>query len=386
MDHTSEGSVLITGVAGYVGSHVCVELLAAGHRVVGVDNFDNSHPDAVSGIKELGGHFDFVELDLNDRRALESLFAEHDIKAVVHMVGLKSVGESTAVPLSYYDVNVGLTVGLLRTMDRHGVTSVVFSSSCTVYGNPGPESMPLTEGNPLAPVSPYGHSKAMVERILQSQVEADPRWQAVSLRYFNPIGAHPSGLIGEDAVRPIGNLMPQVMRVALKLVGDDVDGDPNPGRSSPGTVDPAAVDVPAVDPVIIHGADYETVDGTCVRDYIHVVDVARAHVAAVDHLSEHNQRADPESDRFLTLNLGTGAGYSVHQLLDAVEDVIGRNIPRQVGPRRPGDAVAVYADPTRAGNLLAWRADYDLSAMCRHHWQWARIRAGRVRPAPVELA
>lgn len=335
---------MVTGATGYIGSHVCVELLGAGNRIVGIDNFDNSSPLVVDRIRRLAGHFDFVELDLADRAGLERVFDTRKIDAVVHLAGLKAVAESTTDPLHYFDVNVGTSISLLQAMKRHAVTGLIFSSSCTVYGNPRSELMPLTERAPIAPINPYGHTKAIIEQMLSAQVEADPRWRTISLRYFNPIGAHASGIIGESPLGTPNTLMPHLMDVAL-------------GRT---------------DHLVVHGGDYDTVDGTCVRDYIHVVDVARAHVAAVAKVMAPHQPMVDDPTRFMTVNLGTGVGCSVLQLLAAVEDSVGSRLPYRIGPRRPGDAAAVWADPSLARHLLGWHARHDLVDMCRDQWNWAR--------------
>jgi UDP-glucose 4-epimerase len=325
--------VLVTGGAGYIGSHTCVELAARGHEVVIADNFANSSPKVVPRIEELAGvPVRAHKLDIRDREALAILFKLERIDAVIHFAALKAVGESCDDPLGYFDNNVGGSIALLQAMKLAKVNRLIFSSSCTVYGSP--EVVPVDESAPLRVVSPYGRTKLMVEEILGDTASADADFLYASLRYFNPVGAHPSGRIGEDPRGVPQNLMPFVCQVAA-------------GRH---------------ESLRVNGDDYPTPDGTCIRDYLHVVDLARAHVAALDFLVERG--------RSLTANLGTGQGSSVLEVVRAFETATGRQIPYWVGPRRDGDATAVWADPGLAQRELGWRAEYDLESMCRDAWRW----------------
>ena len=324
--------VLVTGGAGYIGSHTCVALLEAGHGVVVFDNFCNSHPEAVRRIEKITGQpATLVQGDLRDEAALTSAIRDHGCTAVIHFAGLKAVGESVEQPLAYYDNNVTGTLCLLRAMKTTGIRTLVFSSSATVYGNP--QRLPLTEDHPLSATNPYGRTKLMIEDILRDLAHAEPDWRIGILRYFNPVGAHESGLIGEDPRGIPNNLMPFVAQVAV-------------GRR---------------EKLNIWGNDYPTHDGTGVRDYIHVVDLARGHLDALDQLQ---QQAG------FTVNLGTGRGYSVLDVVHAFEKASGRPVPCQTAPRRPGDIAACYADPALAARLLGWRAQRDLDAMCRDAWRW----------------
>jgi UDP-glucose 4-epimerase len=326
--------VLVTGGAGYIGSHSCVELLAAGHRVVVVDNLDNSSVVAIERARELAGDLTFHEVDLRDERALDQVFANDAIDAVVHFAGLKAVGESVAEPLRYYDNNLGGTVTLLRVMAAHGVHRFVFSSSATVYG--APDVVPIIEDAALGPINPYGRTKLFIEEILRDVAAASSEWRVVLLRYFNPVGAHPSGRIGEDPHGIPNNLMPFIMQVAS-------------GR------------LPEIN---VFGDDYPTPDGTGVRDYVHVVDLARGHVDAL--------RALDTIEGCRAVNLGTGRGSSVFEVIRAASDAVGRDLPYRVVGRRPGDAASVYADPSLAAQLLGWRAQQSLADMARDHWNWQR--------------
>jgi UDP-glucose 4-epimerase len=323
--------VLVTGGLGYIGSHTCVALAAAGHDVVIVDNLDNAKPSVLERLRELTGKpIAFHRADIRDRKALDSIL-KSNIGAVLHFAGKKAVGESVERPLLYYDHNVGGTVALLEAMAAHGVKRMVFSSSATVYGEP--ERLPLTEDHPLRPVNPYGKTKLVVEHILADQAQGDAGFRYAALRYFNPVGAHPSGRIGEDPSGIPNNLFPFLTRVA----------------------------VGALPRLQIFGDDYDTADGTGVRDYIHVMDLAQGHVAALEALE---QRAA------LTVNLGTGRGYSVLETVKAFEKACGKPIPTKVVPRRPGDVAASYADPARAARELGWKAHLDMDAMCRDSWRW----------------
>jgi len=328
--------ILVTGGAGYIGSHSCVELLDAGFEVVVVDNLSNSHAAALERVRAISGRaLDFVRADLRDRAALAEVFARFKIDAVVHFAGLKAVGESVAKPLGYYDNNVGGTLSLCQAMAEAGVKTLVFSSSATVYGDPA--SVPIREDFPLSATNPYGRSKLIIEEMLADLAASDPAWRIARLRYFNPVGAHPSGRIGEDPRGIPNNLMPYVAQVAI-------------GR---------------LERLRVFGGDYPTPDGTGVRDYIHVVDLARGHVAALRRLGER--------PGLLTCNLGTGRGYSVLEMVAAFERVIGRSVPYELVARRPGDIAVCYADPGLAERELGWRAAFDIDAMVRDAWRWQSL-------------
>ena len=325
-------SILVTGGAGYIGSHTVVELLGAGHEVTVVDNFCNSAPAVPERIARIAGRMPvFVKADVRDRAALQSLFQARHYDAVIHFAGLKAVGESVAEPLRYYDNNVGGSLTLFETMAQYGLRTVVFSSSATVYGDPA--SVPIREDFPVAPTNPYGRSKLMVEEILREAAAADPRWRVALLRYFNPVGAHASGLIGEDPNGVPNNLMPFISQVAV-------------GRR---------------EALSVWGDDYPTPDGTGVRDYIHVVDLARGHLAALGHM--------PDSG-VLTANLGTGRGYSVLEMVRAFEQASGRKVAYRIAARRPGDVASCYADPSLAAERLGWRAQLEIDRMCADTWRW----------------
>jgi UDP-glucose 4-epimerase len=331
----TDRTVLVTGGAGYIGSHTCVVLLEAGLRVVVLDSLENSSPVALERVAELvpaaSDHLEFVEGDIRDPEDIDRAFARGDVEAVVHLAGLKAVGESVQVPLRYYDHNVSGTVQLLYAMERNDVRDLVFSSSCTVYGEP--DTVPITEDSPLGASSPYGRTKLHIEEMLRD-VTAGGGWRIGLLRYFNPVGAHPSGLIGEDPVGIPNNLMPYIMQVAV-------------GRR---------------DHLTVHGGDYPTPDGTAIRDYLHVVDLAEGHLAALDHLDQ--------LEGVVAVNLGTGTGSSVLDVVRAASEAVGRDLPYAIGPRRPGDVVAVWADPSRAQSVLDWRASRTLADMCADHWRW----------------
>jgi UDP-glucose 4-epimerase len=324
--------VLVTGGLGYIGSHACVALARAGYRLSIVDNLSNSRPSVLERLRELtGSAIEFHRADLRARAALRKIFAGREIGAVLHFAGLKAVGESVEKPLLYYDNNVGSTIALLEAMSAFKVSRLVFSSSATVYGEP--EHLPLTEDHPLRPVSPYGKTKLIIEHLLADQARADPEFRYAALRYFNPIGAHPSGRIGEDPAGPPENLFPYIARVAV-------------GR------------LPALR---VFGRDYDTPDGTGVRDYIHVMDLVRGHVAALEALDKRNS---------FTVNLGTGRGYSVLEAVKAFERASGRPIAVQFAGRRAGDVAACYADASRAAADIGWKAELDIDAMCRDLWRW----------------
>jgi UDP-glucose 4-epimerase len=328
--------VLVTGGAGYIGSHTCIELMAAGHQVVVVDNLCNSKQESLVRVERIAGQplRAFVQADIRDRTAMRAVFAAHDIDAVIHFAGLKAVGESVAKPLEYYDNNVSGTVALCEVMAEAGVKTLAFSSSATVYGDPA--SVPIREDFPTGPTNPYGRSKWMVEHLLQDLVVADPSWRIALLRYFNPVGAHESGLIGEDPNGLPNNLMPFVSQVAVGKLAE----------------------------LQVFGGDWPTPDGTGVRDYIHVLDLAQGHVRAIDYLAEH--------PGLLTVNLGTGHGYSVLEVVRAFEQASGRAVPYRIVDRRPGDIAQCYADPAHANRLLGWVARRDLAQMCADAWNWQR--------------
>ena len=325
--------VLLTGAAGYIGSHTWLALLEAGFRVIGLDDFSNSSPEVLNRLQTLSGTApEFVRADVRDAMALKAVFSAEPVDAVVHFAAFKAVGESTAKPLAYYANNIGGLLALVEAMQRHACKTLVFSSSATVYGLP--EQLPIREDAPLSATSPYGATKLMGEDILRDLQRADPQWVVALLRYFNPVGAHESGLIGEDPRGIPNNLLPFVTQVAV-------------GRRPH---------------LQIFGNDYNTPDGTGVRDYIHVLDLAAGHVAALHYLLDQR--------RPITANLGTGSGHSVLEVVRAFEHASARPVPVQFAPRRPGDIAASYADATRAHQLLGWRATRDLAAMCADSWRW----------------
>ena len=323
----------MTGGAGYIGSHTCVELLAAGHEVFVIDNLSNGHVEAVEWVRVLSNRtLGFAESDVRDGGALDRVFDKFRPDAVIHFAGLKAVGESVAEPLRYYNVNVCGSVSLLEAMDRAGCTNIVFSSSATVYGDP--EYLPYDEAHPTRPVNPYGRTKLMVEDILRDWAAADTAHRAASLRYFNPVGAHASGKIGEDPLGVPNNLMPFISQVAV-------------GRR---------------EFLSVFGDDYDTHDGTGLRDYIHVVDLAKAHVATVE------RQAGLES--FEVLNIGSGSGATVLELVAAFERASGVQIARKFAPRRDGDLSAFWADPAYAAEWLGWQTSLSIDEMCRDTWHW----------------
>jgi UDP-glucose 4-epimerase len=326
-------AILVTGGAGYIGSHTAVELIATGHEVVIVDNLVNSKREAVHRIERIvGREVPFYEIDVRDEAALAKVFDAHRIGAAIHFAALKAVGESVAKPIEYYRNNLDSLLVLLEAMRARDIKKFVFSSSATVYGMP--ERSPVDESFPLSATNPYGQSKVMAERILSDVERADPSWRIATLRYFNPAGAHESGLIGEDPAGVPNNLMPYVAQVAV-------------GK---------------LEKVRVYGGDYATPDGTGVRDYIHVVDLARGHVAALDALDS--------LDASFVVNLGTGRGYSVLQVVRAFEAASGRDIPYEIVAPRPGDVGECYASTQAAEKLLEWRAQYGLEKMCEDHWRW----------------
>ena len=325
--------VLVTGGAGYIGSHSCVELLLAGYDVVVIDNLSNSDTLALARVEQITGRsVVFKQADIRDQTQLDQLFSEHSFLAVIHFAGLKAVGESVKEPLKYYDNNIYGTQVLLAVMQKHQLFNLVFSSSATVYGDP--KSVPITEEFPLSAVNPYGRSKLFIEDMLRDLAIADARWNTILLRYFNPAGAHESGLIGEDPKDIPNNLMPYISQVAVKKL----------------------------ERLSVFGSDYPTHDGTGVRDYIHVVDLAKGHVAALRKLA-----SEPG---IVAYNLGTGIGYSVLDMVAAFEKACGQTIPYQLVGRRPGDAAICYADSSLAKHELNWQAVLDLETMARDAWRW----------------
>jgi UDP-glucose 4-epimerase len=325
--------ILVTGGAGYIGSHTVLALLEAGHEVLIVDNLSNSSAKVLPRLEQLSGQvIPFVQADVRDSAALDRIFAEHRIDGVIHFAGLKAVGESVAQPLRYFDNNVGSTLALLQAMDRAGVRRIVFSSSATVYGDP--EQVPITESSRLQVTNPYGRTKLMCEDILRDLRVSDPRWQVAILRYFNPVGAHISGTIGEHPNGIPNNLMPFITQVAV-------------GQR---------------EFLSIFGQDYPTSDGTGVRDYIHVVDLAQGHLAALNYLQD--QQAS------ITVNLGTGRGVSVKELADTFARVTGVPVPYRFVDRRPGDVAACYADTRLAQEALGWQAQLGVERMCQDAWRW----------------
>ena len=332
-------TILVTGGAGYIGSHTCLELLEAGYQVVVVDNLCNSKSDSLSRVEELTGKdIQFHLADLRDMSEVRDLFRREDIDAVIHFAGLKAVGESTEIPLAYYQNNIGGTCNLLEAMAEVGCRNIVFSSSCTVYG--APETLPLTEDNPLSAVNPYGRTKLFIENMLNDLAAADSTWNISILRYFNPVGAHVSGEIGEDPLGIPNNLMPYITQVA---VGE-------------------------LEQLSVFGDDYDTPDGTCIRDYIHVVDLARGHISALRKLEQ--------GPGLMIHNLGTGQGYSVLDVVRAFEEATGQAIAYRIAERRAGDTPAVYSDPSKAERELGWKAELGIGEMCRDAWNWQRKNPG----------
>lgn len=331
--------ILVTGGTGFIGSHTCVALAAAGHAFVVLDNLENSQESVLDGLAGLcGGRPVFVKGDIRDAALLERVFQEHPIRAVIHFAARKAVGESVQQPLDYYDNNVAGSLSLLQAMRRAHVHTLVFSSSATVYGEPA--SVPIREDFPLSATNPYGWTKFMVEQVLADLSRTEPHWRIARLRYFNPVGAHESGLIGEDPSGIPNNLMPYIAQVAAGQRAE----------------------------LQVFGGDWPTADGTGVRDYIHVMDLAEGHVAALDRLARQ--------PGLLTLNLGTGRGVSVLEMLAAFEHACGRRLPYRIVARRPGDIAACWADPGEAERVLGWRTRRDLAAMCADAWRWQCRRAG----------
>lgn len=326
-------NILVTGGAGYIGSHTTLELLDEGHNVIVVDNLSNSKKEALDRVEDITGKsLTFYQTDLLDKAGLNEIFDEHDVDAVIHFAGFKAVGESVSKPLAYYHNNITGTLYLCELMKKHGVTDIVFSSSATVYGDP--HKVPIKEDFPLSATNPYGRTKLFIEEILRDLHVSNEHWNIALLRYFNPVGAHKSGKIGEDPNDIPNNLMPYITQVAV-------------GK---------------LDKLSVFGDDYPTHDGTGVRDYIHVVDLAVGHLKALEKL-----QSDPG---VLTYNLGTGQGYSVLDVVKAFEEASGQDVPYQITDRRPGDIASCYADPTKAEQELEWKAEHELLDMCKDSWRW----------------
>ncbi len=325
--------ILVTGGAGYIGSHTCVELLNAGYDIVVLDNLCNSSEKSLNVVKEITGKdFPFYKVDLLDYDAVEKVFEENKIDAVIHFAGLKAVGESVSIPITYYHNNITGTLNLVDIMQKHGVFNIVFSSSATVYGMP--KTVPITEDFPLSTTNPYGSTKLMIERILEDIHTSNPKWSITLLRYFNPIGAHKSGKMGEDPKGIPNNLLPYVAQVAV-------------GK---------------LEYVHVFGNDYPTKDGTGVRDYIHVVDLALGHIKAIE------KKANIPGVHIY--NLGTGNGYSVLEIVKAFSKACGKELPYKIEARRPGDIAECYADPSKALNELGWKATRGIAEMCEDSWRW----------------
>lgn len=328
-------NILLTGGAGYIGSHTCIELINAGHTAVIADNLCNSKKESINRVEKItGAKIPFYEIDVRDKEALSKVFEENSIDAVIHFAGLKAVGESCEIPLQYYSNNIDSTLILLEVMKKYNCHNIVFSSSATVYGIP--ERVPLVETMPTSCTNPYGWTKLMIEQILTDVAKADPELSVVLLRYFNPIGAHESGTIGENPNGIPNNLMPYITQVAIGKL-------PQLG---------------------VFGDDYKTHDGTGVRDYIHVVDLAKGHVKAIDYAAKNKGTE--------VVNLGTGTGYSVFDIVKAFEKVNNVEIPYAIKPRRSGDIAECYADPTKAFEKLGWKAEKTLEDMCRDSWRWQK--------------
>lgn len=326
-------TILVTGGAGYIGTHTIIELVNTGHKVVVIDNLTNAHPESLRRVEEIiGAPIPFYQRDTADRKALDEIFTTYTIDAVIHFAGYKAVGESVQKPLTYYRNNLGSTLTLLQAMLDHHVNHLVFSSSATVYGTPDELPLRETSRTGVGITNPYGQTKFIIEQIIQDFVAAHPDFSATVLRYFNPIGAHESGRIGEDPHGVPNNLLPYIAQVAV-------------GK---------------LDAIGVFGNDYDTPDGTAIRDYIHVVDLARGHAAAIDH----------RADGVAIYNLGTGTGSSVLQMIQAFSTACGRQLPYEIKPRRPGDIAACYADCTKAATELGWRAQLSIEQACADAWRW----------------
>jgi len=333
---TNGSTILVTGGAGFIGSHTCLELLERGFEVVVVDNHSNSSPRALERVQKLAGRpLTAYEVDIRDRDALGEVFAAHPVEAVIHFAAKKAVGESMQIPLAYYDINVGGTATLLRVMEAHGVQQMVFSSSCSIYGNA--VRLPLDEDSPAGPANPYARSKWICEQMMADACVSHPELSVIALRYFNPVGADPSGELGEDPNGVPNNLMPYMAQVAV-------------GR---------------LDEVTVFGADYPTPDGTCVRDYIHVVDLADGHRLAVEHLADETG--------LRVLNLGAGVGVSVLELVATFGEACGTRLPHRIAARRPGDVPELVADPGRVERAWGWRTTRDITEMCADAWRFQQL-------------
>lgn len=330
--------ILLTGGTGYIGSHTAIELINAGKDVVIVDNLSNSKEEVIDKIKQITGkQVKFYKADILDKQAMEKIFTENEIEAVIHFAGLKAVGESVEKPLEYYHNNIVGTLVLLDVMKKHNCKKIVFSSSATVYGDSGVPRLVETMGR-RTPTNPYGATKAMIEKMLEDLYTSDNTWDICILRYFNPVGAHESGLIGEEPQGIPNNLMPYIVRVANGTIKE----------------------------LTIYGDDYDTKDGTGVRDYIHVVDLANGHLCALNKL-------DKEGSGIFTYNLGTGNGYSVLEMVTTFEKATGKEVPHKIGARRPGDVAICYADPTKAHKELGWKATKTLEDMCKDSWKYIEM-------------
>jgi UDP-glucose 4-epimerase len=328
-------TILLTGGAGYIGSHTCVEMLNAGYDIVVADNLCNSSAESLRRVEELAGKsIEFHQIDVLNTQELHRIFRKHQIHAVIHFAGLKAVGESIEKPVAYYQNNICGTISLCQVMQEHGVFNIVFSSSATVYGDPA--SLPIKEDFPLSATNPYGRSKLVIEEILRDLWVSDGRWNVTLLRYFNPVGAHHSGMLGEDPAGIPNNLMPYIAQVASGKLEN----------------------------LFVFGDDYSTSDGTGVRDYIHVVDLARGHLKALEKVKNDSGVS--------VYNLGTGCGYSVLEMISAFEKAAGLEVPYQIVDRRPGDIAACYADPSLAGSELGWKAEFGLDEMCEDTWRWQK--------------
>ena len=354
-----KNKILVTGGAGYIGSHTCIALHEAGYDIVVYDNLSNSSHEAMNRVSNLIGQpIEFIKGDIRDSASLRQVFAEHQFFGVIHFAGLKAVGESVAKPLMYYNNNVSGTITLLEVMAEYNVKRLVFSSSATVYGDP--ETLPIDEDFPRSCTNPYGQSKLVVEHILEDLAVSDSDWNLVTLRYFNPVGAHPSGRIGEDPNDIPNNLMPYISQVAV-------------GK---------------LEKLSIFGSDYATVDGTGVRDYIHVTDLAAGHVAALDYLQQQTSQTSSEiknsktnsSVGFLPINLGSGTGSSVLQLVNAFTEVTGQSVPYQFVARRAGDIASCYASANKAKALLGWQAELSITDMCADTWRWQSMNPNGYSP------
>ncbi|MDA7911590.1 UDP-glucose 4-epimerase GalE [Akkermansiaceae bacterium] len=333
-------NILVTGGNGFIGTHTIIALHEAGYRPIIIDNLSNSNPESLDRVERLAGgiSFPFYQVDLRDACALDQIFREHTIDSVIHFAGLKAVGESSDYPLKYYSNNLESTLSLLKAMENHGCYQLVFSSSATVYGVP--QTLPLTEDHPLSATNPYGRTKLMIEQILNDLAQSDPRWCVALLRYFNPVGAHQSGQIGESPLGPPDNLFPCILQFMTGVRPE----------------------------LTVFGADYPTSDGSGVRDYLHVCDLAKGHIAALKNLNDWKGA--------IPINLGSGKGYSVMEVIQMFEDISGRNIAYEIGARRVGDVASCYADPSRAKKMLGWKSEFTLRQMVVDSLRWQNLENG----------